>query len=62
MRPFSQGVQAQGDFRGFCGGEGQSGSGEGFHQVSHKKSIWTRFESAKRYVALIRNLGSAVPY
>lgn len=62
MRPFSQGVQAQGDFQGFCGGEGQSGSGEGFPQVSHKKSIWTRFESAKRYVALIRNLGSAVPY
>ena len=41
MRSFSQGVQAQKDFGGFCGGEGQPGSGEGFHQVSHEQSIWT---------------------
>lgn len=41
MRSFSQGVQAQRDSGGFCGGEGQPGSGEGFHQVSHEQSIWT---------------------
>lgn len=61
MRSFSQGVQAQSDFRGFCGGEGQPGSGEGFHQISHRQSIWT-IELVKWCVGTCQELGKCSPY
>lgn len=58
MRPFSQGVQAQSDFQGFCGGECSVRIGRrissGQPQKGHKKSIWILDE-----VRVVQELGKS---